>query len=269
MQKPVKPYPPRPEQCIIFYPRDPLTIEYLSTRQKIVQPRSIISGQVVSRQNLHIGNNYIVIKVIFYSGALFHFTHMPLTSITDWNIDAESLFSKEMRLVNERLNSTDDLDIMVAIVEGFLLGQLNKTKIAFSPIDIVAKHLLSQPYGFRLDYLADQSCLSIRQFQRKFSEHVGVSPKLFARISRFHKAFRLKYEYPHFDWLRVAIETGYEDYQHLSKDFQAFANGLPNQLLQEESSSPDTYFGFYRIMSFFYHLLHKGRWYVYIIKLFL
>jgi AraC-like DNA-binding protein len=169
---------------------------------------------------------------------------MPLTSITDWNIDAESLFSKEMRLVNERLNSTDDLDTMVSIVEGFLLQELKKTKIAFGPMNIVAKHLLFQPNGFRLDYLADQSCLSVRQFQRKFSERVGVSPKLFARISRFHKAFRLKYDHPHFDWLRVAIETGYEDYQHLSKDFLEFANGLPNQLLAQESSSPDTYFGF-------------------------
>lgn len=61
--KPVKPYPPRPEQCIIFYPRDPLTIEYPAIHQKIVQPRSIISGQVVSRQNLHIGNDYTNIWV--------------------------------------------------------------------------------------------------------------------------------------------------------------------------------------------------------------
>src|SRR5258706_3915314 len=75
-EKPVKPYPPRPEQCIIFYPRDPLTIEYQTTQQKIIQPRSIISGQVVSRQNLHIGNDYIVLKVIFYPGALFHFIQM-------------------------------------------------------------------------------------------------------------------------------------------------------------------------------------------------
>lgn len=113
MEKPVKPYPPRPEQCIIFYPRDPLTIEYQSTGQKIVQARSIISGQVVSRQNLHIGNNYIVIKVSFYPGALFHFTQMPLTNITDWNVDAESVFSKEIRLVNERLN------ILMTLVQWF------------------------------------------------------------------------------------------------------------------------------------------------------
>ena len=45
---------------------------------------------------------------------------MPLTKITDQNADAESVFSKEMRLVNERLNSTGDFETMVVIVEDFL-----------------------------------------------------------------------------------------------------------------------------------------------------
>jgi hypothetical protein len=114
---------------------------------------------------------------------------MPLTSITDWNIDAESLFSKEMRLVNERLNSTDDLDTMVAIVEGFLLGQLKKTKIAFSPIDIVAKHLLSQPNGFRLDYLADQSCLSVGSSKESFLSMLGCRLSYLQELVVFIKLF--------------------------------------------------------------------------------
>ena len=239
IRKPVKPYPPRPEQCIIFYPRDSLTIEYQTTRQKIVQPRSIVSGQVASRQNLHIGNDYIILKVIFYPGALFHFTQMPLTKITDSNVDAESVFSKEIRLVNERLNSTDNYQTMVVIVEDFLLKMIRKSKVTYSPIDIVAKILLYQPDKFSLDWLAKESCLSIRQFQRKFSERVGVSPKLFARLSRFDKAFRLKYNNPALDWLRIALETGYHDYQHLAKDFIEFADVLPNSLIEDESNSPD------------------------------
>ncbi len=243
-EKPIKPYPPRPEQCLIFYPRDPLTIEYQATKRKILQPRSIISGQVVSRQNLHIGDDYIVLKVIFYPGALFHFVQLPLTAITDWNIDAETVFSKEIRLLNERLNSTDNLQTMVALVENFLLKRIQKSKIACDSIDTVAKLLLCHPDKFSADYLARQSCLSARQFQRKFSERVGISPKLFARISRFDKAFRLKNCKPSFDWLRIAVELGYHDYQHLAKDFREFADALPNSLIQEESRSPDRYFGF-------------------------
>jgi transcriptional regulator GlxA family with amidase domain len=54
----------------------------------------------------------------------------------------------------------------------------------------------------------------------------------------------LKYDNPDFTWLRVAVETGYHDYQHLSKDFLEFSSVLPNELIQQETSSPDSYFGF-------------------------
>jgi hypothetical protein len=46
------------------------------------------------------------------------------------------------------------------------------------------------------------------------------------------------------DWLQVALEAGYQDYQHLSKDFMEFAYVLPNTLIQEESRSPDCFFGY-------------------------
>jgi AraC-like DNA-binding protein len=242
--KPIKPYPPRPEQCIIFYPRDPLTIEYQVDQKRFSQPRSIISGQVVSRQNLHIGDDYMVLKVIFYPGAMFHFIKMPLEKITDWNIDGESVFTKEMRLVNERLNSSDDIATMVRHVEEFLLRMKKRSASAWGPVDKVAKILLYHPTKFSLDWLANEACLSPRQFERKFKERVGVSPKLFARISRFDKAFRLKDNNPHMDWLQVALDCGYTDYQHLSKDFREFANVPPNSLLAAEALSPDRYFGF-------------------------
>jgi AraC-like DNA-binding protein len=242
--RPVKPYPPRPEQCLIFYPRDPLTIEYLATGQKIRQPRSIVSGQVVSRQNLHIGDDYIVLKVVFYPGALFHLVQLPLTEITDSNVDAESVFGPQMRQLNERLGSTSELPAMVALVEAFLLRRLRMTQNAAGPLDQVARLLLYRPEAFSLDYLAAESCLSPRQFQRRFSQQVGVSPKWFSRISRFDRAFRLKCSHPGLDWLQVAVQTGYQDYQHLAKEFAEFAGVRPNVLVREESSSPDRYFGF-------------------------
>jgi hypothetical protein len=39
------------------------------------------------------------------------------------------------------------------------------------------------------------------------------------------------------------METGYHDYQHLSKDFIEFADTLPNSLIREEANSPDRYLG--------------------------
>ena len=72
---------------------------------------------------------------------------------------------------------------------------------------------------------------------------MGVSPKFLARISRFDKAFELKQQSTSLDWLSIALQTGYNDYQHLVKDFKQFAGVTPNLILQAELDSPERRLG--------------------------
>jgi transcriptional regulator GlxA family with amidase domain len=73
---------------------------------------------------------------------------------------------------------------------------------------------------------------------------MGISPKLFARIARVHKAFRIKYDCPNEDWLRIALSCGYHDYQHLAKDFYEFTGSSPSIFLLEIlNKSPESFFG--------------------------
>ena len=74
-------------------------------------------------------------------------------------------------------------------------------------------------------------------------ERMGVSPKFLARISRFDKAFSLKQINPSLDWLSIALQTGYNDYQHLVKDFKQFAGVMPNVMMQAEKNSPERVLG--------------------------
>ncbi len=84
-----------------------------------------------------------------------------------------------------------------------------------------------------LDEMANCACLSISQFQRRFEAQMGVSPKLFTRIARFSWAFQQKERNPALDWLSVAVQADYHDYQHLVRDFKQFAGVLPNTLIAE------------------------------------
>jgi transcriptional regulator GlxA family with amidase domain len=101
---------------------------------------------------------------------------------------------------------------------------------------------LTNPTAFSLDWLACQANMSPRQFQRKFHERIGLSPKLYSRISRFWKAFEYKEKNPSSDWLSIALQFGYSDYYHLSKDFKQFAHVTPNILIEEYSKRPEIVF---------------------------
>ena len=114
-------------------------------------------------------------------------------------------------LVNERLSSTDNHLEMISIVEDFLYFQIRRRRMIQSrycrlPIDKVSQFLLTNPTRFSLDWLADQACLSTKQFYNLFQQRMGISPKLYARIARFDQTVKLKNAQPEKDWLSIALE---------------------------------------------------------------
>jgi hypothetical protein len=60
-----------------------------------------------------------------------------------------------------------------------------------------------------------------------------MTPKYFAAICRFYQAYALKESQLKLDWLSIAVQTGYHDYQHMVKDFKTFAGTTPNILVDQ------------------------------------
>jgi AraC-like DNA-binding protein len=240
---PVKAYWPRAENCLTFFPKDPELVEYGTGGTRLASTRSRLHGQPTLVTNRHVGREFMVFQVQFQPGALFRLTGIPAHELTNAFVDAEAVFSGEIRLVNERLNSAHHYTEMIDIVETFLLYLVRRANRPLRPVDRVSQFLLRSPAVPSLDWLADQACLSPRQFYRQFVEREGVSPKLFARIARFESAMKLKNAQPAKDWLSVAVELGYYDYQHLVRDFREFTGLTPNAFLQADAQSPERAFG--------------------------
>lgn len=241
---PQKPYWPRPENCLAFYPKDlEVVTDVMNGNKESTKPRSTLLGQPCSVTNRQVGRNFVSFQVVFQPGALFRLTKIPANEITHSYVDAEAVFSKEIQLVNERLSSTDSHLEMIEIVEGFLLNLIKKVKQEEKPVDKVALYLLKNPKNASLDWLAREACLSRKQFYRKFVERMGVSPKTFSRIISFDYAVKLKNAQPSKDWLSIAIDLGYYDYQHLVKDFKDFTQMTPNEFYWKDTNAPERVFG--------------------------
>lgn len=241
---PVKAYWPRAENCLSFFPKDPEQIEYGFDGLPLPSPRTRLQGQATLVTNRHVGREFMVFQVQFQPGALFRLTGLPSNELTNTCIDAEAVFSTEIRAVSERLSYTRHYTEMIPIVEAFILGLISRAKLRdLRPIDRATRFLLQQPASISLDWLADQACLSQRQFYRQFVEREGVSPKLYARIARFEQAMKRKNAQPNDDWLTVALDLGYYDYQHLVRDFKEFTGLTPNGFLLADGKSPERTFG--------------------------
>ncbi|WP_435356430.1 helix-turn-helix domain-containing protein [Emticicia sp. SJ17W-69] len=239
---PAKAYPPRPEVTLSFYPRDTETTKYDDGR--VIAPvRSALIGQPSVVSHRHVGKEFVLFQVVFQPGGLFRMTGIPNHELTDQYFDAESVFGNEIVLVNQRLNSTANFGEMKHIIEGFLLDLASKSKYESRPIDKVGMVMLDGKNNFSLDWLAKESCLSNKQFERNFNERIGINPKYFARIIRFDKAFRLKNAFPNKDWLSIALECGYYDYQHLVRDYKEFTGMTPANFYSQDIKAPERKFG--------------------------
>jgi AraC-like DNA-binding protein len=239
---PVKPYPTRVEQALIFFARghiecfDPLSGKTISIA------RNALFGQQVSRLDFRTipETDFLMLAVVFQPGALHRLLGLSLQELTCQFCDAESIIASELKSVNDEIANGKNYHSMIEGVQKYLLRKLRAVKVGDHPIDRIGQLLLTSPTPFSLDWLASQANLSPRQFERKFNERIGISPKLFSRISRFFKTFEYKEQNPNVDWLTIALQFGYTDYYHLAKDFKQFAIVSPNVMIKEYANRPES-----------------------------
>lgn len=239
----IKPIPPDAEQSLFFYPRSVAKTVVNRNGETRTNPSSIFVGQQTSRINILFGEDHLIIQVCFRPGFLSQFLGgMPAHAFQGKEIDAEYLMGNDLKDLNNRLQEETDHRRMIDHIEAYLLKKINslaRRDLPLQPIDKVILAIKDTNRPLSLDWLADQACLSSRQLERTFQERMGMSPKFYARIARFDRAFKLKASAPYLDWLDIAYACGYFDYSHLMRDFRQFAEVTPTRLITQHTASPD------------------------------
>ena len=232
----LKPMPAEPYQSIYFYPRDPIKKIIHSTGETSQNPSSILVGQQVERINLEFGKDHMVIQIAFQPGGLYRLFGIPMSQFFDISINSEEICGNIIKEINEKLTEISDYRLMIQTIEMFLLNRLKAINDTVRPIDKAMQAMLYNP-GQSISFLADQACLSTRQFERNFYERIGVGPKMFSRVVRFNQVLADKRLQPKGDWLDIAYANGYFDFSHLSRDFKLFTGQTPTQLFSDEQKS--------------------------------
>lgn len=232
-------YPVNPEEAIRFLVRGKLIIENHQTGTKQQVPSISIIGQPTYRLNLSISHEFLMLYVRFQPGMLFKLLKTPMTMLTDQHIEASYILGSEISEIYEQLGECMLLyESMPHILNKYFIKKISWLKNDNRPIDVIGKLILQNPQLFNLEKAAKEACLSYRQFEKRFEQLIGVTPKYFARICRFYEAFVLKESQPQLDWLSIAVRTGYHDYQHLVKDFKEFGQATPNMLIDQSLNNP-------------------------------
>ena len=168
-----------------------------------------------------------VIGVRFRPGAAGMFFPIPAHELHNVDIPLSDLDTADAdRLLNDVCSAPSEHAQFVA-VERYLTKKLgNATPI--HPAITYAVEQLSREGGIRsIRRIQTDTGLSHTRLIQLFREHVGLTPKLFCRVRRFHGLLeRIEKGLP-VNWADLAADCGYFDQAHLIRDFRAFAGVTP------------------------------------------
>lgn len=172
----------------------------------------------------------------FKPGAAARFFQLPLCELNDGRTDLQQLWGRDLAArLGDALWTQPLPDAQrMLILQDFLLLRLRKIPLApASGLALHAVALIEHAQGaLRVDQLAAQLHVSRQHLAAQFRQQVGISPKLFARISRFRAVNSALKQLPaQADWAQVALQYGYFDQSHLIHDFQDFARASPEAWL--------------------------------------
>lgn len=240
----LKAYAPKPEVCLHFFLRERELVQLGDDPPKDYGFPVVLAGQQTSVFNRFLlGKDFRTFNIVFQPTALFRLTGISSFELTDKYLDAETVFSNRIRLILEQFQNAGSYNQMLTIGDQFVTSLLSSKRKEAHQLDTVSQLMIRSGGNASLDWLARETYLSPKQFKRKFYERAGVNPKTYLRIIRFNKAYNTKNAYPHWDWLRIALECDYFDYQHLVRDYKEFTKQTPNEFHRIESNSPERRLG--------------------------
>lgn len=242
-QAPVKAYRPRIEQCLQFTPFSLETTEYQNHNS--MQQKVALFGQHTELTARKLHGHFLNFQVIFKPGIISALIKNSTEELTNKYLNAGDVLGDGVLIVNERLSECKSYAQMKNCVEDYLKTLLFKIQLKPSPVFDIAHYLLN-PYDTKpLEWYASQCNLSYRQFDRVFKLQTGIVPKDYRNLVRLDLAYLLKNRNPKKDGLSIAIESGFYDYQHLSKNYKKYTGFSPTEFFAMEQKAPERLFGYY------------------------
>ena len=221
-----------PDSCVelVFHFQDPFRSHFANGASER-QPTSFVAGQMKNFLEIEPAGRMGVVAVRFHARGAYRFFSTPLSAAAAALVELKELWGKQANEWTERVILAGGIADRVRILEETLLAELRAKNRYDRAVDRCL-HLIDTAGGqVCVADLASNVGLCTRQLTRRFENAVGVSPKQFARVSRFLSGVRSLRRSAHQSLTDIALECGYFDQAHFNHDFREFAGMTPGEFI--------------------------------------
>jgi transcriptional regulator GlxA family with amidase domain len=176
--------------------------------------------------------------VHFKPGGAFPFLGAPAGDFHNRRVPLHALWGNRAHELFVALLAAKTVRARFKILEDALLVESADARPPHDAVTTALETFQAGPPLPTITEVLDQVGLSRRRFIEVFTAHVGLTPKVFTRLLRFHKARQFSEQVERPVWANIALACGYYDQAHLISDFRKFSGHTPAayELQRGESS---------------------------------
>lgn len=190
--------------------------------QQVILPRSYLSGQITGSYGLNLPAGSRHLKVIFYPTAFGKLTGLEVAEITNGFI-ALSHLSEEWKQLEKVIYREATDEGRVKEINNFFLQKLSTSPQQWNTLYDQTLNWVANCYTFSMLKLQEDLQYADRHIRRVFKQAVGISPKPYHQIIRFHRSAKLLRDNPARPLQDIVALCNYSDIAHLSRQFQTYS----------------------------------------------
>ena len=169
-------------------------------------------------------------QVILKPHALQTLLGINASALTNWVVDLNEFSAGDLNVqLIEARNEQERLTLLTS----FLLAKLKQAKTRDGLVEESLCLIHQHAGSIHIKYLLEHLHISERQFERRFTQTVGISPQLYLRVKRFNEAARLMNTGQFETLIDVAYALNFYDQSHFIRDIKAFSGITPKCLTQK------------------------------------
>jgi len=221
---------PGPQVVVIFEFGPPIRIyEYGTERESSRYPGGFVAGLCdASTLTEHDGFQRGLQLNLTPIGARLFFG-VPMSELAGRVVSVRDLLPKKHRDVAEQLEALPDWDARFDLIERLLDERIAQARVQTSVVSWAFRRIEECGGAVDIRALVRELGYSQRHVIGLFRDHVGLPPKLLARIVRFDRLMKHLRAGTSETWAQLALEFGYYDQSHLVRDVRQFTGMTPTK----------------------------------------
>jgi AraC-like DNA-binding protein len=213
---------------------------------KRVQPtqRLQIAGPKIN-EDIYVGYNGKLYQILieFTASGFYYLFHISPSKLLNSLSNLSNLISSEINeQLEQELFESDNGEQQIKLLEEFLFERLDN---ALPFIDYIEKALqiIDEHNGsINISDLIKEIGISERQFDRKFQEVVGISPKCYSKILQLHFTINLMHSKNYTSIQEIAYQAEFYDLAHFTHRFKELTGFTPNEFIKSDKHIALKYF---------------------------